>query len=1233
MAKRIEVEIVGDTRGLSRAFRDVGRDSNHLQGALRGVGKASAIAIGSVAGAGLVGLGFAAKAAMGEFVQQQKVVAQTGAVIKSTGGAANVTAKQVRELAAAQLKKTGIDDEVIQSGENMLLTFRNIRNEVGAGNDIFNQATQAGLDMSTAMEGAGFEGGNLKTTMIRLGKALNDPVTGMTALRRVGVTFSEDQKKLIKHLETTGHHLEAQKLILKELRAEFAGSAEAYGKTLPGRLTILKESLKNVGATVIGYLVPAMEKGMEIAGRFGSFVETIAKAPNIKVAFSIAGSGVADLAGEIKDAIGRGIASQDWTSIGTQLAAVIGHSIRFSADVLSGALDSMLSWVSDHGQQIATVGAELAVQMALTLTDPVFWAHHMDLLVGVLAIAFGGAVGKFAGRAGGILLRYLGPPLERASGEVALVFMRGVARLPNLLGDAIAAGSSVVAKAASSLWAEIARGAGAEASRLENFLARALRLGAVVTAFRLGVSRLQDAWVGFEGWITEHALRAVRLILEPFSHLPGRLGGWARSAKDSVNAHLQGIEAEQTGRRIARMGDRFSATAPKINAAGAAARELAAALHRVPSDTTIRFIVRTLTFTPGNAPGGGKFQGGGHRAGGRIDMGSGRADDVPALLSRGEFVVTPGGEKMLESMTFPGVLSYLGQRQPPAFAGGGRVGESSKRIEMDRLYPLPLLSATGGASSTSGLVPQVVAALAWARSHGWHGSVTSGFRSYAKQAGLYAAYLAGTGNLAAPPGHSSHERGQAVDVTDYGAFGAAMATAPPGARLYNRLGAADPVHYSVTGFRVGGSVTEPIVKIDSHPILGGLTNVAPLSAPISSIVAKAVASGSLPSSISSLVSSAVASGGTLANPSPGPLGSSESLYVGKPPPARIIGIRHKIAKVRREERAQKQKLAGINKRLSAVNREIAAENRKKHPNKARLRALEAKKKRIEGEQNRAQGVLSNERSALGNLGQEAQSALSQDYSTLPSGIQLEIARAALTETETDDVSALRQAEGFLERQLRKRGLTQRQKAGILDALAGVRGQLADLRQKVTSDEETARQAASSDAAAQSAALADLPLDIQESIANADLTEGTADDIAAYRAAQAYYQGVLGDSRLSQEDRINVKRSLKGVNDTLDSLLSPSGGAGGAGVVDADLAAQLAQEQARSSAATKEAALANAFVSTGVFAAPAGAGGGGPTIVVQSLIPDHQQIVRAADLIATGAGSQGYRTASSEVLGP
>lgn len=123
----------------------------------------------------------------------------------------------------------------------------------------------------------------------------------------------------------------------------------------------------------------------------------------------------------------------------------------------------------------------------------------------------------------------------------------------------------------------------------------------------------------------------------------------------------------------------------------------------------------------------------------------------------------------------------------------------------DKISSLMSFGGGGGAVSSTGLVPQVLRALSFARAHGWGGVVTSGFRTFAEQSALYARYLAG-GPLAARPGTSSHETGQAVDVSDYYTFGRIMATAPPFARLYNRLGAVDPVHYSISGYKRGGLV-------------------------------------------------------------------------------------------------------------------------------------------------------------------------------------------------------------------------------------------------------------------------------------------------------------------------------------------------------------------------------------------------------------------------------------------
>ena len=100
----------------------------------------------------------------------------------------NVSAQECATLSPpASRKLSGVDDEAIASAENLILTFKNVRNVAGEGNQIFDRAALAALDLSKAAGGAF---GDLPTTAKQLAKALNDPVRGMTALGRAGVTFS-----------------------------------------------------------------------------------------------------------------------------------------------------------------------------------------------------------------------------------------------------------------------------------------------------------------------------------------------------------------------------------------------------------------------------------------------------------------------------------------------------------------------------------------------------------------------------------------------------------------------------------------------------------------------------------------------------------------------------------------------------------------------------------------------------------------------------------------------------------------------------------------------------------------------------------------------------------------------------------------------------------------------------------------------------------------------------------
>lgn len=261
---KVEVALLADAGAMVRGFRQAKGAADEFDGAMGKTQKAVGVMDKAIAGAA-VALGgafvVALKTGVESLMAHEKADAQTAAAIKSTGGAANVSAKQIGQMADALEKKTGIDDVAIKQGSNLLLTFTKIRNEAGAGNDIFNQTTSIMADVATAM------GKDPTSAAMMLGKALNDPVKGVSALGRAGVQFTKEQKDQIKTLVESGRTMDAQKMILKELETQFGGSAEAAGKTFGGRLNILKARLEEVAESVAARLMPVLMAIMDWAER------------------------------------------------------------------------------------------------------------------------------------------------------------------------------------------------------------------------------------------------------------------------------------------------------------------------------------------------------------------------------------------------------------------------------------------------------------------------------------------------------------------------------------------------------------------------------------------------------------------------------------------------------------------------------------------------------------------------------------------------------------------------------------------------------------------------------------------------------------------------------------------------------------------------------------------------------------------------------------------------------
>ena len=379
-----------------------------------------------------------AKEGLAAAQEAAKVSAQTEAVIKSTGGAANVSAAAIDKLAGSISRRTGIEDDSIKSAQNLLLTFTQVQNRVGEGNDIFNRATMAMVDMGAAM------GTDAKSSAIQLGKALNDPVAGISALTRVGVTFTEDQKKVIESLVQTGDVAGAQKVILDELGKEFGGSAEAQA-TAAGKFTNaigeLQESigvlllpaiegLAQAGLTIVDAFERMGTTGQVLAGIVAAFAVTVTAVTVATKLWAVTSQAMAVVNGVLTAAQWALNAALLANPIGLVVLAIAGlvaalvlayqHSDTFRAIVQAafGAVAGAAGWV------VGAVG------------NIIGWFAKLP---GGVAGAVGGVVEKVAGLPGRIMgaLGNLDDLLFDAGRNVIEGLIRGISSMIGKVGDAI----------------------------------------------------------------------------------------------------------------------------------------------------------------------------------------------------------------------------------------------------------------------------------------------------------------------------------------------------------------------------------------------------------------------------------------------------------------------------------------------------------------------------------------------------------------------------------------------------------------------------------------------------------------------------------------------------------------------------------------------------------------------------------------------------------------------------
>jgi len=278
------------------------------------------------------------------------------------GDSANDVTQRLIELADKQGALTGTDDDVIKGAQAKLLTFKGLASSAGDVGGAFDRATFAAQDLAAA----GF--GTLEGNATMLGKALQDPVKGLTALTRAGVTFTDAEKEQIKAMVEAGDTAGAQNLILKGLETQVGGTAAATASSTD-KMKVgwdnLKETLgqellpvfNSVADTVTTTIIPAIS-------------DFVAKFKEGKTPINAVVDAVKEFINFIKD---------NWSWISTLAVAVGGAIVAFNlykftieavkvAQIAYTAVTTGMQLVLGllRGQTLAATAAQLGLNFAMT---------------------------------------------------------------------------------------------------------------------------------------------------------------------------------------------------------------------------------------------------------------------------------------------------------------------------------------------------------------------------------------------------------------------------------------------------------------------------------------------------------------------------------------------------------------------------------------------------------------------------------------------------------------------------------------------------------------------------------------------------------------------------------------------------------------------------------------------------------------------------------------------------
>lgn len=253
----LKIDIIADATKAARALDQTGKAAQGTGSKLGGLGK---VVAGAFAGGAVLAFG---KSALSAATDSEKATHRLEAVFRAMGDTTGTAAKAAEDYASALSAKIGVDDDSIKAAQAQLATFSAVSDATARQAGLFDRTTAAAADLAAA----GF--GSLEGNAVQLGKAMQDPIKGLAALGKSGVTFTDSQKEQIRVLIESGRQLEAQKIVLGAVEGQVKGTAAATATSQEKMAVAFGETQEAVG----GLLLPVLEKLAPILLEVAKFVQ------------------------------------------------------------------------------------------------------------------------------------------------------------------------------------------------------------------------------------------------------------------------------------------------------------------------------------------------------------------------------------------------------------------------------------------------------------------------------------------------------------------------------------------------------------------------------------------------------------------------------------------------------------------------------------------------------------------------------------------------------------------------------------------------------------------------------------------------------------------------------------------------------------------------------------------------------------------------------------------------